>query len=74
MVLTVMIVSIPGWSCPFCNSSTGKEIRASLFGPDMGYNLMVSFLPFIIFSVIIYLLYHGGWPVKKPAKHLNNNP
>lgn len=52
-------------ACPFCNSETATEIRASLFGPDLAFNLVVTIFPFIIFSVIVYIIYHGGLTRKK---------
>jgi len=55
-------------ACPFCKSPAAVEIRASLFGEDFTYNLFISILPFLVFSIIIYLIYHGGIPYKKRNK------
>lgn len=55
-------------TCPFCKSPAAVEIRASLFGEDFTYNLFISILPFLVFSIIIYLIYHGGIPYKKRNK------
>jgi hypothetical protein len=44
--------------CPICESEAGVKIREALFGSDFFLNLAACFTPFIIFSVIIFLL-HG---------------
>jgi len=67
-----LIISVAGQACSFCNSKTAKEIRASLFGPDLPFNLFIIILPFIIFSPIVYFIYHGGFPVKKIRKATKN--
>lgn len=59
-------------ACPFCKTDTAKEIRASLFGPDLFPNLVFSVLPFLICSVIVYLIYHGGLPSKKKMKSIKD--
>ncbi len=47
-------------ACTLCNSGTAEQIRASVFGPDLSYNLFITILPFIILSGIVYLIYQGG--------------
>ncbi|ELR72040.1 hypothetical protein C900_01905 [Fulvivirga imtechensis AK7] len=64
-LLFFMTFSFVAYACPFCDSATAEEIRASLFGADLTFNLFVTILPFIIFSLIVYLIYHGGIPAKK---------
>lgn len=65
LLIFSLIISVAAQACPFCNSKTGKNIRAALFGPDLPFNLFITILPFIIFSVIVYLIYHGGLPTTK---------
>ena len=52
-------------ACTLCNSKTAKDIRASFSGPDFSFNLLVTILPFIVFSVIVYFIYYGGFPYIK---------
>jgi hypothetical protein len=35
-------------ACPICPSSTGQQVRAALFGPSFGANLLVALLPFAV--------------------------
>jgi hypothetical protein len=48
------------YACPFCKSPTATQIRASLFGPDLYYNLLATLLPFITFSIIIIAIHRLG--------------
>jgi hypothetical protein len=36
----------PAAACPLCDSDTGRQVRANLFGPDFGTNLATVLLPF----------------------------
>lgn len=42
------------------------EIRGSLFGPDFGFNLFTTFLPFFVFALITILIFRGGKKDFKP--------
>ena len=55
----MLLTSASVVACPFCNSATSKEVRASLFGPDLPYNLLVTIIPFVIFALIVLLIYYG---------------
>jgi hypothetical protein len=46
-------------SCPICLSGTGKEVRIGIFNQNFFYNLLLTALPFFIFLLIAFLLYHG---------------
>src|SRR5688572_10594699 len=46
-------------ACPLCHSDTGKQVRAGIFGPDFGFNLLVTTIPFVIFLGITALIYFG---------------
>ncbi len=72
LIIFSLIISVAGQACPLCNSKTAKEIRASLFGPDLPFNLFITILPFIICFAIIYLIYHGGFPSKKIGSATKN--
>ena len=56
----LITLSFQAKCCPLCNSKTATQIRASLFGPDLYFNLLVSVLPFVICFGIVYLIYTGG--------------
>ena len=58
--IVLLLISATGYACPICNSITAKKVRASLLGPDLLYNLVVTIIPFAIFALIILLIYHGG--------------
>ena len=47
------------WACPVCNAGTGKAVRARLFAPGSGANLIALLLPFPIFLGIAALTYYG---------------
>jgi hypothetical protein len=66
--LLLASISTISSACPFCNTQTAAEIRASLFGPDFFYYLMASLLPFLIFVIIILLIYKGGYKTKTSQK------
>lgn len=63
-----LTISVVIQACPFCKSDTAKEIRASLFGPDLTFNLFITILPFLICFLIVYFIYHGGLPLNKKNK------
>jgi hypothetical protein len=69
LFLGMLFLSTAVAACPFCNSKTATQIRSSLFGRDFLFNLSVSLLPFVIFYLITYLIYNGGW--KRAPKKLN---
>jgi hypothetical protein len=50
-------------ACTVCYSDTGKQVRAGIFGPDFGFNLLVTVIPFLILlaiTTIIYFSVPGG--------------
>jgi hypothetical protein len=54
--LLLMFISTISFACPFCNTQSASEIRASLFGPDFLLYMVAILLPFIIFTIIILIL------------------
>jgi hypothetical protein len=62
------LFSLQSVACPFCNSTTARQIRASLFGEDVWFNLAITVLPFVLFAAIAFFIYHGGLPAKKTTK------
>ncbi len=56
----LLFCSYSASACPFCDSKTATEIRASLFGLDFFYNLAASTLPFVAFYAILLVIYKSG--------------
>ena len=68
---TVLLASIlgtasPARACPFCESTTGDQVRAGIFNSDFVYHLGVSFAPFPILIAILMLIYY--WPARRPPR------
>jgi hypothetical protein len=57
--LFLIVISLPTVACPLCNSNTAKDVRASIFGPDLSFNLFVTIFPFLIFGTIVFFIYRG---------------
>ena len=55
----VLLMSSSAAACPFCNSSTAEQVRASIFNSDLGYHLGVSLAPFLIFIAVLFLIYYS---------------
>jgi hypothetical protein len=53
------LFSTAALACPLCHTDTGEKVRAGIFGPDFGFNLVVTIIPFIIFLAITALIYFG---------------
>lgn len=63
-------------ACPFCQSDTGQQVRAGIFGEDFAYNLMATILPFVLFLAIVAAIHFGvPWPkdVSRNDATLNND-
>ncbi len=56
-----------GNACPLCNTSTAKEIRASLFSAASIVQFGIMILPFALFAVIAALVYRGGFDTRHRA-------
>ncbi len=67
LILSITLSGIAE-ACPFCNSDSAAEVRTTLFGPDLIFNLSVTILPFIIFSLIGIGIYTGGFKLKLTKK------
>ena len=70
--LFVLLNVFPGaaLACPLCHTDTGKQVRAGIFGPDFGFNLVVTIIPFVIFLVITALIYFG-LPIRTSRSKVN---
>lgn len=65
VAVVVMLLGVaPALACPLCESVTGRQVRAGIFGEDFGYNLLVTTLPFPVLLLIVALI-HFGWPGQK---------
>jgi hypothetical protein len=70
--LVALLLPFYSFACPLCSSPSAREIRKSLFGPDLLFNLFVTVLPFFICAIITFLIYHGGLPKRKTISNHNN--
>ncbi len=59
-LLVFALVAAPAFGCPFCKSETAAEIRASIFGANFFFNLVVSLLPFVILYIVTIVIYKTG--------------
>jgi hypothetical protein len=57
--LTTLVVAPPAAACPVCNSDTGQQVRAGLFGEDFGRNLLATALPFPILLGVVAAIHFG---------------
>ena len=58
--VAAVLLRTPGAAaCPVCNTETGQQVRQGIFGPDFGYNLFVTLLPFPIFLAIAAAIHFG---------------
>jgi hypothetical protein len=55
------------YSCPVCHTQTGEQVRAGIFNPSFGWNLLATALPFPVFAGVVAWLYFGV-PTQRP-KH-----
>jgi hypothetical protein len=58
-VLCECLRSTPAFACPLCHSELGEQVRAAIFGPDLGFHLFAVLAPFPIFAAIIFALGRG---------------
>lgn len=54
-----LLFASPALACPLCHTETGKAVRASVFGPDFGFNFLVTLLPFLVFGGVTAAIYYG---------------
>ena len=50
-------------ACPVCNSATGNDVRAGIFGDDFGRNLLAVVLPFVAVAGVAAVV-HFGLPAR----------
>ena len=48
---------ITALTCPVCNSETGKQVRASLFGQEFGNTFLMVAAPFPILGMVVGIAY-----------------
>ena len=63
LTLTLLCGAASATACPVCNSATGKEVRAGIFGEDFGRNLLAVVLPFAAVAGIVAMI-HFGMPLR----------
>ncbi|MFL6350687.1 MAG: hypothetical protein ACJ74Z_02385 [Bryobacteraceae bacterium] len=57
-ILSALFTSA-AYSCPVCHTHTGEQVRAGIFNPSFGYNLLATALPFPVFAGLVAWLYFG---------------
>lgn len=55
------------FACPLCKTTIGTEVRAAIFDHDFLFNLFYMLLPFALFMLIAFALYHGPSSHRKKA-------
>jgi hypothetical protein len=60
-VVMTLVAASPASACPVCDSDTGQQVRAGLFGDEFGRNLLATALPFPILLGVVAAI-HFGWP------------
>ena len=50
-------------ACPVCDSATGQEVRAGIFGADFASNLLAVVLPFAAVAAVVAAV-HFGVPLR----------
>lgn len=58
-------------ACPLCDTGTGQQVRAGIFGEDFTSNLLATLAPFPFFALFAGVL-HVGLP--RPWKSARPNP
>jgi hypothetical protein len=71
--LFIVFSTTPALACPLCHTKTGRQVRAGIFGPDFGFNLLVTIIPFVIFLGITAFIYFGPPIRRSPANGSESN-
>lgn len=61
-------MSATSTACPVCDTSTGVQVRAGIFGSDFCDNLAAVLLPFLVLSLIVGLIHRGLLRTRVPLK------
>jgi hypothetical protein len=48
------------YSCPVCHTQTGEQVRAGIFNPSFGWDLLAMALPFPVFAGVVAWLQFGS--------------
>lgn len=51
-------------ACPVCRSETGERVRQAILGPELGWNVVATTLPFLVLFTIV-----AGVFFSAPASH-----
>ncbi len=52
-------LSVAVMGCPICDTTTGEQVRASIFGDGFFYTLLTVLLPFPILLVAVLIINHA---------------
>ena len=64
VAILTLTLSAPAGACPICNTGTGRQVRAGIFGDDFGRTLLAVALPFPVLLAVVAAI-HFGWPVTR---------
>lgn len=64
--LSAWLLPLAVTACPICDTETGRQVRAGIFGDDFWSTLLVVVSPFPVLLLVI-AAYHFGWLA--PAHH-----
>lgn len=71
LAAALVVSAGPAAACPVCESDTGKQVRAGIFGEEFGTNVVLTLLPFPVLAGLVAVI-HFSFPNPKPAA--NNKP
>lgn len=63
-VLGIVLLPVPVFACPYCDSEIGREVSKGIFNGDFGQNVLLTLLPIPVMLLIVGLL-HLGLPAPK---------
>jgi hypothetical protein len=70
--LAVFSAGLPSaLACPYCETETGKQVRAGIFNDQFWINVTLTLLPLVVLSGIVALLYFDLsrlWPKRPVAR------
>jgi hypothetical protein len=52
-----LVQAAPVAACPLCESETGQQVRAGVFGAEFLANLLLTALPFAVLLAVVTLIH-----------------
>ena len=57
----VLLSASAASACPVCETETGKQVRAGIFGDDFASNVALTLVPFPLLAGLVALIHFGPW-------------